>query len=128
MGLQSCKNPNFENFMTPNLGIPKQNDIWVQAPWLGINNTIRGKVLASPKPRSWWILWVHVYPWFVRAPKCSNYALTNLLFGLCKFVWIIDSLIICPSPHPEALARPSTPKCCEPMSVPQLLILSMFSP
>jgi uncharacterized protein YehS (DUF1456 family) len=23
--------------------------------------------------------------------KCSNYALTNLLFGLCRFVWIIDA-------------------------------------
>jgi hypothetical protein len=42
--------------------------------------------------------------------RCSNYALTNLLFSLCKSVWIIDLLVILPSPHPEALARPSTPK------------------
>jgi len=26
------------------------------------------------------------FSWFIRAPKCSNYALTNLLFGLCKLV------------------------------------------
>ncbi len=73
-------------------------------------NTIRGKVVASPKFKPWWVLWVHVCPWFVSAPKCSNYALTNVLFTLCKFVWIINSLVICPSPHCKAPARPSTPK------------------
>ncbi len=30
--------------------------------------------------------------------KCSNYALTNLLFGLCTPMWIIDLLVICPNP------------------------------
>jgi len=42
--------------------------------------------------------------------KCSNYALTNLLFGLCKSVWIIDPLITRFNPHPETPTRPSTPK------------------
>jgi hypothetical protein len=41
MGLQSHGSPNFRNFGTFNLGIPGQNDIWVLAPWLGIDNTIR---------------------------------------------------------------------------------------
>jgi hypothetical protein len=58
--------------------------------------------------------------------KCSNYALTNLLCGLCKFVWIIDSLVICPSPHPRTLA-PSTPKVLRATKHTQLLILSLFS-
>jgi hypothetical protein len=40
--------------------------------------------------------------------KCSNYILTNLLFGLCRSVWIIDSLDIHPSPHPGASTCPST--------------------
>jgi hypothetical protein len=39
--------------------------------------------------------------------KCSNYALTDLLFGLWRLIWIIDLLVICPSPHPKALANPS---------------------
>jgi hypothetical protein len=34
--------------------------------------------------------------------KCSNYALTNLLFGLRRLIWIIDMLVTCPSPHPKA--------------------------
>jgi hypothetical protein len=42
--------------------------------------------------------------------KCSNYALTNLLFGLCRSVNIINPLITCPSPHLEAPPRPSTPQ------------------
>jgi hypothetical protein len=31
--------------------------------------------------------------------KCSNYTLTNLLFSLCRSVWIIDSLVTCCNPH-----------------------------
>jgi len=42
--------------------------------------------------------------------KCSNYALTNLLFGLRKFVGIIDPLVTCCNPHPKAPTCPSTPK------------------
>jgi hypothetical protein len=41
--------------------------------------------------------------------KCSNYVLTNLLFGLCRSMWIIDSLVTHPSPHPTALAQLLTP-------------------
>jgi hypothetical protein len=40
--------------------------------------------------------------------KCSNYALTNLLFGLCRSMWIIDALITHPNPHFGAPTRPST--------------------
>jgi len=35
------------------LGVSGQNDIWVLVPWLGIEHTIRGKVVASPKFRAW---------------------------------------------------------------------------
>jgi hypothetical protein len=56
-------------FQDSNLGVLGQNDIWVLAPWLGTKNIIRGKVVASPKSGSWWILWVHVCSWLVRAPK-----------------------------------------------------------
>ncbi len=77
MSLQSRKSPNFGNFGTPNFEVPRQNDIWVLAPWLGIMNTIRGKVVASPKSRPWWVLWV-------RAPK---------VFKLCNnqlVVWFVQ--------------------------------------
>ncbi len=53
MGFQSCTNPNFENFETSNLEVLRENDIWVQAPWPGTNNIVKGKVVASPKSGSW---------------------------------------------------------------------------
>jgi hypothetical protein len=34
MGLQNHGSPNFGNFMTLQLGISGQNDIWVLVPWL----------------------------------------------------------------------------------------------
>ncbi len=64
--------------------------------------------MASLKLGSWWVLWVRVCLWLVHAPKCSNYALISLLFGLCKSVRIINPLIIHPNPHPRAPTCPST--------------------
>jgi hypothetical protein len=40
--------------------------------------------------------------------KCSNYALTKLLFGLCRFMQIIDPLVTHLNLHLRVLARPST--------------------
>jgi hypothetical protein len=71
------------------LGSPKTNDISVLVPWLGIEYTIRGKVVTSPKFGSWWVSWVSGCLWFAYALKCCNYALTKLLFGLCMFGWVI---------------------------------------
>ncbi len=104
-------------FRDSHLGISRQNDIWVLVPWPGIEYTIRGKVVVSPKSGSWWVLWVHVYSWFVRAPKCFNYALTNLLFSLCKSLWIIELLVNFPSPIPELQHGPLPLKCYELGSV-----------
>jgi hypothetical protein len=68
-------------FQDSHLGVPGQKIIWMLVLWPAIEYTIRGKVVASPKFGPWWVLWVHGCSWFIRAPKCSNYALTNLLFG-----------------------------------------------
>jgi hypothetical protein len=61
---------------------------------------------------------VYAYGLFVHQ-KWSNYALTNLLFGLCRSIWIIDPLIISHSPYFEVLACFFYPsKCCEQGNVP----------
>jgi hypothetical protein len=83
------------------LGLEGQNDIRVLVPWPSTKYTIREKVVASFKSGPWWVLWIHVCSWLVHAPKCSNYALTNLLFGLYKPVWVIELLINLPNPIPE---------------------------
>ncbi len=108
MGLQSRKNPNCVNFETPNLGVPKQNDIWVQAMWPSIENTIRGRWWLPPSPsRGESCESVVAHGLFVHE-KCSNYALINLLFGSCKSMWIIDLFFTRLSPHPGAPTLPFT--------------------
>jgi hypothetical protein len=81
MGFQSRENTHFG---TTNLEVPGQNDIWMQAPWLGIENTIRGKVVASPRSRPWWVLWIYVYSWFVRAPKVFQLCINQLV------IWFVQ--------------------------------------
>jgi hypothetical protein len=44
--LQSHGSPNFENFGIPKLGVSRQDDIWMWAPWPGTKNTVRGR---------WWL-------------------------------------------------------------------------
>jgi hypothetical protein len=75
MGSQSQESHMWE-LWDSHLGIPRQNTIWMWASWRGIEYTIRGKVVASPKFGPWWILWVKVCPWWVLTPKmfklCTN--------------------------------------------------------
>jgi hypothetical protein len=92
----------------PTLGVPGQNDIWVLVPWPGTKYPIRGRWWLPPKSGSWWVLWVRVCMWFILAPKCSNYVLIKLWFGLCISMWVIELLVNHPSPHPRAPTHPST--------------------
>jgi len=120
MGPQNHKSPYCGNFGT-HLGVPWQNDIWVLVSWPSIEYTIRRKVVASPKSEPWWVLWVYVCPWFVCAPKCYNYTLTNLLFGFCRSVWVSEMLVNIPSPIPKLQHAPLPPKCCEPTPSPSIV-------
>ncbi len=86
-----------------------QNVIWMWASWRSIEYTIRGKVVASPKSELWQVLWVWICPWLFLAPKCSNYAITNLLFGLCRPVWVNKLLVNLPSPILELQHAPLPP-------------------
>jgi hypothetical protein len=54
--------------------------------WPSTKYIVRGKVVASPKFELWWVLSVRVCMWLMCVPKCSNYALTNLLFKVSKWV------------------------------------------
>jgi hypothetical protein len=44
------------------------------------------------------LLVVRSCPKMFYAPKCSKHALTNLFFGLCKSVWMIEMLVNLPNP------------------------------
>jgi len=46
-----------------------------------VENTIWGKVVASPKSGPWWVQWVKVARGLSLHQKCSEWVLTNLLVG-----------------------------------------------
>jgi hypothetical protein len=105
-------------FRDSHLGIPRQNDIWVLVLWPNTEYTIRGKVVASPKfgrGESYEFMFAHGS--YVHQ-KCFSFSLTNLLFGLCKFVWINDLLVNLPSPISKLQHALLPSKCCEPRNVP----------
>jgi hypothetical protein len=122
MGLQSwnpkSKESQLWKFRDFHLGVPGQNDIWVLVPLLSTKYIIRGKVVAFSKSGPWWDLFVCVYLWFVYATKWSNYALTNLLFGLWMSMWVIEMLVNLPSPIVKFQHTPLPLKCFEPRNVP----------
>jgi len=101
MSFQSLKSLNFWNFGTPKL-------TWKSWDKMTFGHGPYGQTKKK--------LWGGESCEFVFAhgssmhQNCLNYTLTNLLFGLCRFVWIIDLLVIHLSPHPRAPAHPSTPK------------------
>jgi hypothetical protein len=95
--------------------------------WRSTQYIIRGKVVASPKFGSWWVLWVRVCSWFVLAPKVLKLCTNQLVIGLCRSVWVNKLLFILPSPILELQHAPLPPKCYEPGSMPWLLAMSLFS-
>ncbi len=75
-----------------------------------------------------WVMVSLVYGSFVHH-KCSNYALTNILFDLCKFMWIIDQFVTCLSPHLEVPMRLFTREVLqvkEHIPIPSSFVVSPF--
>jgi hypothetical protein len=62
---QESKPRQFRDFT---LGVSGQKAIQVWVRRSNVENTIWGKVVASPKSGPWWILWVQGWPWLVLAP------------------------------------------------------------
>jgi len=60
MGLQSRGSPSWRDFKTPTWESQERKAIWMSALWRGAKYIIRGKVVASPKSRPWWVLCVRV--------------------------------------------------------------------
>jgi hypothetical protein len=86
MGLQNHRNPNLENFETPT---------WESKDKMTFGCWSHGQAQSILQGGRWWFppSWGHAKSCeFVFAhglfmhQKCSNYALTNLLLGLCRYV------------------------------------------
>jgi hypothetical protein len=115
-------------FRDSQLGVLGQNAICMLVLWPTTQYTIRGKVVASPNSGSWWVLWIQVCPWLILAPKVLELCTNQLV------VWFVQvrvsklMLVTLLSFISELQHAPLPLKCCEPRSVPQLLILLLFSP
>jgi hypothetical protein len=126
MGPQSCKSQ-FWKFQDSHLGVSGQNVFWVLFLWPGIKYNITGKVVASPKSRLWWILWVRSHSWFILTPKVFQLCINQLVGWFCASLceWLM--LLIRVSPIPKLQYTPLPSKCRKPGSVLQLLTLLMSS-
>jgi hypothetical protein len=86
MGLQSGRSPNFENFETLDLGVLGKMTF-------GCNPVVNHKEYYKGEGANFPQVWVMVSLESSCMPrdsfvhqKCSHYALTNLLFGLCRSI------------------------------------------
>jgi hypothetical protein len=68
-------------FRDSTLGVPGQRAIWVWARWSNAENTIWGKVVASPESGPWWVKWVQGRPWLVPTPKGCRMNYNQLVVG-----------------------------------------------
>jgi len=68
-------------FRDSSLGVPGIKVIWMRVPWSNAENTIWGKVVASPESKPWWVQWVKVARGLSQHQKCPKWVLTNLLVG-----------------------------------------------
>jgi len=56
-------------FRDSSLGVPRIKAIWMGVPRSNVENTIWGKVVASPESGPWWVKWVQGRSWLVPTPK-----------------------------------------------------------
>jgi len=95
-------------FRNSNLGVLGKCAIRMPLPWGAIENTIWGKVVASPESGRWWVLCVKVSVVYPNTQRCSRMWTNHFVvcFG-CKFK--LDLVVPLPSLIPRLLACPSTP-------------------
>jgi hypothetical protein len=88
----------------------------------------KGEGGGFPKFGLWWVLWIWGCSWFVLTSKmfqlCTN-QLVVWFMQVCVSNWQL-SLFLVPILKLQHAHVP--PKCYKPMSMPQLLILPLFSP
>jgi hypothetical protein len=87
MMAQSPGSPKPGQFRDSTLGVPGQRATWAWARWNNAENTIWGKVVASPKSGPWWVKWVQGRRWLVPTPKRCRMSSNQLVVGFgCRTV------------------------------------------
>jgi hypothetical protein len=92
MSSQSPGSPNRESkpgqFRDSSLGVPGIKTNWMWVPRSNAENTIWGKVVASPESGPWWVKWVQGRSWLVPTPKGCIMS-SNQLVG---WFWMQDRI------------------------------------
>jgi hypothetical protein len=73
-------------FRDSTLGVPGKKAIWMQVRQRAAENTIWGKVVASPESGPWWVRWVQGRPCLVPTLKVCRMS-SNQLVG---WIWMQD--------------------------------------
>jgi hypothetical protein len=71
-------------------GSPRTKCHWMWPPWRGIENNIRGKVVASPQVWAVVNLVSSSCPWLILAPKMRQLYTNHLVLVLCR-VWVSEA-------------------------------------
>jgi hypothetical protein len=72
-------------FRDSSLGVLGKSAIRMWFRQRAAKNIIRGKVVASPESRPWWVNWVQGRPWLVPTPKGCRMSSNQLVVGFgCK--------------------------------------------
>ncbi len=79
--LAKLQKSNLNSFETPLWESRDKKAIWMWASQRGIENTIWGKVVASPESRPWWVLWIQSHLWLVLTPKVLQHSTNQLVVG-----------------------------------------------
>jgi hypothetical protein len=105
----------FWKFRNSHLRILKQNDIWVLALMARHRKYYKGEGDGFPQISGCDESYESVIARVLSVhQKCCNYALTNLLFSLCRSMWTIELLVTIPSPILELQHTPLPLKCYKP--------------
>jgi hypothetical protein len=70
------------------LGVSGKRAIWMQVQRRAAENTIWGKVVASPESGPWWVKWIQGCPWLVLTLKVCRMS-SNQLVG---WIWMHDRI------------------------------------
>jgi hypothetical protein len=113
VGARSCECPkswesNLGQFRDSNLGVSGKRAIRMWLTRSNADNTIWGKVVASPESGRWWVLCVKVPMACPNTQGGSRMRTNPLVVGFgCRFK--LDNLVPLPSLIPGLLARPLPP-------------------
>jgi hypothetical protein len=93
-------------FWDSSLGVPGIKAISMRIRWSNAENTIWGKVVASPKSGPWWIKWVRVAHGLSQHQECFQRWTNQLVVGFVVGCEWVNKFGPFPSPIPEPQHAP----------------------